>query len=314
MVGSALKKLAAENNMKVNKGVAYGSFHGYAATFSEGSGYKLISLTTTFPDMEKLNELQRNLDKINLMKSYRVQELLFGPDFISIRFYDNPGTMKKLQAFVEWFFPMLEEAEATKAHICTECKGEIEAGSWKLINGMAFYLHDSCAESVKRMIAQQEEVQKEEKTGSYLTGYIGAHLGALVGAVIWSVVWGIGYVASVIGFVTGWLADKGYNLLHGKQRKGKVVILILAVIFGVLLGTFGGEAVSLAMAINSGELPDFVYADIPYILLFLLFDSEYLLSIGGSIVMGLLFAGLGVYSVLKRANREVSGTKVVDLP
>lgn len=314
MVGSALKKLASENNMNINKGVAYGIFHGFAATFCEGSGYKLIQLTTTFPDMEKLNELRRSLEKINLLKVYRVQELLFGADYVFIRFFDNPGTMKKLNAFVEWFFPQLEETGATKWNICTECKGEIENGSWKLINGMAFYLHDQCAESVKRHIEQQEQVTKEERTGSYFGGYIGAHLGALVGAIIWAIVWNFGYIASVIGFVIGWVAEKGYNLLHGKQGKGKVVILILAVIFGVLLGTFAGQTLMLYTMVNNGELYEFALSDVPWLSVALLFDGEYLASIAGSVLIGLIFAGLGVFSILKRAKQEVSGTKFVDLP
>ena len=314
MVGSALKKLASENNMKVCKGVAYGNFRGYAATLSEGAGYKLIRLATTFPDLEKLHELQRSLEKLNLMKAYRVQELLFGADFVSIRLHDNPGTMKKLNAFVDWFFPQLDEIGATKWNICTECKGEIESGSWKLINGIAFYLHDQCAESVKRHIEQQEQVEKEERKGSYFGGYIGAHLGALVGAIVWAIIWNFGYIASIIGFVIGWLAEKGYNLLRGKQGKGKVVILILAVIFGVVFGTFIGQTIMLYTMVSSGELYEFTFADVPWLSVALLFDGEYLASIAGSVGIGLLFAALGVFSILKRAKQEVSGTKVVDLP
>ena len=50
MIGSGLKKLARENGMSIASGVAYGDFRGYAATFSEGSGYKLLAVTTKFPD------------------------------------------------------------------------------------------------------------------------------------------------------------------------------------------------------------------------------------------------------------------------
>ena len=39
MIGSGLKKYALENGLKVAQGVGYGSFRGYAATLSEGSGY-----------------------------------------------------------------------------------------------------------------------------------------------------------------------------------------------------------------------------------------------------------------------------------
>ena len=314
MIGSALKKLAAEHNMNVQKGVAYGNFHGYATTFSEGAGFKLIQVTTTFPDAQKKTELQDALEKRDLMKEFRVQEALFGEDFVSIVFYDNPGTMKKLYAFVDWFFPLLDETGATKYNICTECKCEITSGHWKLINGIAFYLHDSCAEAVKRSISQQEKMQKEEDTGSYISGFLGAILGSALGAVLWAVILCIGYIASVVGFVIGWLAEKGYQLFRGKQGKGKTVILIIAVIFGVVLGTVGGEIASIVMMINSGELVDYTYGDIPYLLFFLLYDTQYLISVGGSVLIGLVFAGLGVFSMLRRTSKEVADAKIVDLP
>ena len=66
MVSMGLKKLASENNMTVASGVAYGALHGYAATLSEGAGYKLLVITTKFTDPEKFNELQEYLDTRDL--------------------------------------------------------------------------------------------------------------------------------------------------------------------------------------------------------------------------------------------------------
>ena len=63
MVGSGIKKLAKENNLKVSSGVAYGNLHGYASTFSEGSGYKRLVIATSFPDPEA--ERQLTTDVLN---------------------------------------------------------------------------------------------------------------------------------------------------------------------------------------------------------------------------------------------------------
>ena len=52
------------------------------------------------------------------------------------------------------------------------------------------------------------EIQKE---GSYVTGLIGALVGALIGAVAWCLVMQLGIIASLVGFVIGWLAEKGYT-------------------------------------------------------------------------------------------------------
>ena len=134
MIGSGLKKYALENCMKVNRGVAYGSLMGYAVTLCEGSGYKQMVVTTKFPDPEKLNWLQTQVNQRNVTREFRVQNHSFAPDGVGIVFTDNPGTMKKIREFVDWFMPLLQEASATGADICGECGGELTDGCWILVN------------------------------------------------------------------------------------------------------------------------------------------------------------------------------------
>ena len=314
MIGSGLKKLANENGMKVAKGVGYGSLRGYAATLSEGSGYKQIVLTTKFADPAKLQELQNKVNGRNIQRELRVRNMTFAPNGIGIVFNDNPGTMKKINEFIEWFWPLLDEAGASKWDVCTECGTPVTGGTWKLIDGIAYYLHPSCAEKVLRDLGEEEQARKDADTGNYLTGTIGAFLGAAVGSVLWAVVLYMGYVASIVGLAIGFLAEKGYNLLKGKQGKAKVFILILAIIFGVLLGNFASDAITLATMISGGELPGFGYVDIPALIVVLLMgEAEYLSATIGNILMGLVFAALGVFSLLKKAGREVSAAKVIDL-
>lgn len=314
MIGSGLKKLAQKNGMKVTKGVGYGNLRGYAATLSEGSGYKQLVLTTKFPDQEKLQQLQDAVNGRNVTREFRVQKLSFAPNGVSVVFTDNPGTMKKIEAFLDWFFPLLEQSSATKADICTECGCQAVGGVWKLVDGVAFYMHADCAEKLRRDISEEESARREADTGSYLKGVLGAFGGAILGAIVWALVLSIGYVASVVGFVIGWLAEKGYNLLHGKQSKGKVVILILAVIVGVLLGTFLGECFSLAGSVISGEITDVSYGDIPlWIALIFAVDGQYRAGVIVNALMGLVFAALGVYTLLRKTGKEVSQTKVTDL-
>lgn len=314
MVGHGLKKLAASHNMRIDSGVAYGSLCGYAATLSEGAGYKQIQITTLFPDAQQQFQLNTELQGTDLLKEFRVQEITFAGNRINIVFLDNPGTMKKIENFIEYFFPLLEKYGATKYNICTECTCEITSGQWKLIDGAAFYFHEACAQKVQNSLTQTREIRKQENNDSYVTGFVGALLGAILGAIAWGLLWSFGYIASIIGFVIGWLAEKGYNLLHGKQAKGKIVILLLSVVIGVFLGTFLGETFSLVGMIRSGELYDVTYADIPWVISILLSDAEYLGAIIGDILMGLLFAALGIFSLVRRANREVSDTKIKDLP
>lgn len=314
MIGSGLKKLANENGMKVARGVAYGALRGYAATLSEGNGYKQIVLTTKFPDPAKLRELQSQVNGRNIQRELRVRELSFAPNGVSVIFLDNPGTMKKIGEFIEWFFPLLEQSGASKWDVCTECGFQVTGGKWKLVDGIAFYLHESCAEKLTRDISAEETERREADTGNYFTGLLGALAGSALGAVLWAVVLSFGFVASIVGLVIGWLAEKGYNLFKGKQGKAKIAILIVAIIFGVLLGNFAADAFSLATMIADGELPGMALADIPYIISVLLTsEPEYLRITISNILMGLLFAGLGVFSLLRKTGKEVSATKIIDL-
>ena len=314
MIGSGLKKFAQEHGMKAAKGVAYGCLYGFAATLSEGAGYKQIVLTTTFPDLQQKEQLMQTLNNVDLTKAYRIQKLSFSTKAIQIVFTDNPGTMNKIREFVNWFLPLLQQSGATGVQICTSCGSEVVSGRWVLINGIAYYMHDICAQKAAQEIEAENTKRKEEDTGSYLNGTLGALLGSVIGAVAWALVLNLGYVASLIGFLIGWLAEKGYNLLKGKQGKAKIAILIVAVILGVLLGNIGADVITLVGMISNGEMPGFGYGDIPnLIMVVFMTDGEYRSAVLGNIVMGLLFAGLGVFSLLRKAGREVADQKYIVL-
>lgn len=315
MIGSAFKKLARENEMTIDQGVAYGSMRGYATTLSEGMGYKLMVITTKIPDADKKVAFEDALNSKNLEKEFRVQRIVFWEHGFTINFLDNPGTMKKINAFIEWFFPLLDEAEAQKSNICSKCGGDLgSSGTWTLINDIAYHFHDSCSAGVQEEITQELEEMKRQDKSSYLTGTIGAVLGALIGAIPWAVLLYFGYFASIVGFLIGWLANKGYELLRGKNGKGKIVILILVSLVAIIVGNMAVDVFVIAEMITAGELPGFTYGDIlPSIIELFKVDSEYRTATIGNLVMGLIFAFLGIGSILLKTYRETKGTKIKNL-
>ena len=314
MIGSGLKKLARENGMKVARGVAYGSLGGYAATLSEGAGWKQIVFTTTFPDPAMRTALMDLVSQTDVKKLYRVQNLGISPRAIQVNFLDNPGTMKKMYAFLDWFLPLLEQHGATPAGICTACGCEVAAGRWVLINGVAYHVHESCAQKAEREIADANTRRTEEDNGNYITGLLGALGGSAIGAILWGVVLYLGYVASLVGLVIGFLAEKGYNLLKGKQGKAKIVILIAAIIFGVVLGTVGAYGYALLDMVTSGDLRGFTAGDVPMLFAYLLAnDPEYKSGMVGNILMGLFFAALGVFALLRQTGKAVADETFVIL-
>ncbi len=310
MIGSGLKKLAAEYGMKVSDGVGYGFLQGYPVTLSEGAGYKAIAISSKLTDLAVKQAVMDELSQVDLSREYRVQALNFFPDVIAINFLDNPGTMKKLRAFIEWFFPLLERHGVPGDNVCPHCGCELTAGKWVLIEGVAHHMHDSCAQQVMQQIADDNVREKEERGGSYLSGFLGALIGAAIGAVVWAAVLLLGYVASIVGLLVGFLAEKGYNLLKGKQGKGKVFILIAVVILAVVLGTLAADGYSLIGMINDGLLPGFEVSDVPGLIISLFVgDAEYRSATFANMGMGLLFAALGVFGLIHRAGKEVAGTK-----
>lgn len=313
MIGSGLKKYAQENGLKVAKGVAYGAFRGYAATMSEGSGFKQVFFTTKFTQAGADDALLAELNAANIQRTYRVQQLNVAPNGIRIVFTDTIGTMNKIKEFMDWFMPLLEKHGATKWNTCTECGAEVTDGHWILIAGVAYYMHGSCANSAKMQIQSAEQMEKEQDTGSYTTGAIGAFLGAAIGAIAWGFVYYSGFVASLIGLAIGFVAEKGYSLLKGKNGKGKVVILILAVIFGVLAGTAFGFILMIIRDVINVEGSLFTHSDIPDLVAFLLQDPEIKSGLLKDTALGLLFAALGVFAMLKKTSQEVSDTKIIDL-
>ena len=314
MVGSGLKKLANEHGMTVDKGIAYGSLGGYAATMTEGSGYKLIVFSVQFTDLANRSRIADMLNGMDLKKQYRITNNTVDAQTIQFVFHDTIGTMKRIRAFVDWFVPMLKEYGATGVDICAECGMEMTSGKWILVNGIAYHVHEACVARVRNSIETENNRKQEEDTGNYITGTIGAFAGATLGAAVWGVVLYMGYVASLVGLLIGWLAEKGYSLLHGRQGKAKVLILILAIVFGVLLGTLAVDVVTLAAMISGGELPGLVMADIPT-MIWILFteEPEYRSATMSNILMGLFFAALGVFALLRKTGKEVVGATFAEL-
>ena len=310
MIGSGLKKLAEENGMTVAHGVAYGNLGGFSATFSEGAGWKRIDFATRFLNEEKKQGFISEVNKVNLVKTYRIQRLGMGERMLQVIFQDQKGTMDKIREFLSWFLPLLSTYEATGADICCQCGCQVTAGKWVLVENNAFYMHDACAQKVVRDIEESNQSRKDELAGSYGGGILGALAGSAIGAALWAVLLMMGYVASLAGLAIGFLAEKGYNLLKGKQGKGKLWILIVAILFGILLGTLGGYTVMLMkeldFQISVGESFTAIVQAISQ-------DADARTEFLSNMGMGILFAALGVYGILRNTRKAVADTKVTVL-
>lgn len=314
MISAGIKKLAKENDLKISSGVAYGNLYGFASTFSEGNGYKRLVIVTTLPYPDWERWLKAELDNTNIEREYRVKSISFNVKTIDIEFRDAAGTMKRINAFIEWFYPLLEKAYATKCKICAECGQPIEKGTWKLIDGVVYPLHKDCAIQLRNTLIEEHETEMAEQKGSYLMGFIGAILGAAIGAALWAGVYYMGYMASIVGFVIGILAERGYNLFKGKKGGLKVAILIVLVIAGVAVGTLAGEWLLLYKMMQEGELIGYTAKDLlPLLFEIIEMEEEATAAVLKNIGTGVLFAALGVFALIRKTAKEAKPTKVKDL-
>lgn len=307
MYDKNVKNFAEANGLKIAKNIAYGDLRGYAATVSLGQGFIQIVLSTSFPDATGQDAVKEAVNQQNLSKEYGVRDLSFSQKQISITFaYSLKKHLSRVESFLDFFLPLLHTQQASGVNTCPECGGDITSGCWKLIDGVAYHMHTECGAKVCRDIKAADQEKKESDTGNYLTGFIGAFLGATLGGIVWGLVLLIGYVAAVVGLLIGFLAEKGYSLLKGKKGTGKIVILTLAIIFGVVFGTFFSDAVTL---LQEGYDLD----EIPFLFELLFYSDDYVTATVGNIVLGLIFAGLGVFGLLRATGKELSDTKVIDL-
>lgn len=314
MIGSGLRKLAKDNGMRIDRNIAYGNLRGYAASMCEGNGIKQLIITTKFPDPQKKTQWMNAMNAQNLKKEFRVQKWQALDDAIVIVFQNSLSVMKYIGKFFDWFFPLLDAAGATGANICTQCGGALDDGDcWKQLGGAAYHLHGRCAERMMEAAAAELQQSQLEDNGSYGSGFVGALLGGVLGSVVWGLVMTLGYLASVVGLLIGFLAERGYRLLHGRNGKGKLVILIVVIILSVILGTFLGECGIVYRALQEEGLTP-ALSELPgFLALFIEIEPAVKREVLANLGLGLLFALLGTYYILKRTHQETSGMKMKDL-
>lgn len=308
MVGPALKKYAKSHGLTVSGGFAHGTLYGYRVALDDGANLKRMFLFTRFYDEAQQAAFDAMLNDGDVVTRYRIQSREYRDNQIIFVFTDKIGTMRLIEEFADWLLPQTERFGAAQ-DVCSHCGGPTAGGgTWVVIDGLPYYMHESCLNSKTQVIRSSEEREKEELTGSYLMGFIGALLGGLLGSLIWAGVMYLGIIAGLIGFVIGFFAEKGYRILKGKEGKGKLFILIGVVVLCVVVGTFLGEYFLSMKVIHEQHLTGFSAWD--FLLFAIKTSADVRAEIVKNLALGLLFAGLGVAGLLIRTKRETSDTSI----
>lgn len=298
MVGSAIKKYAKENNWQVKNGVAFGVYRGYMMSMQEGGGWKSLSIAARLENESALSSAYELLNDKGIMNEYRISGSTVSPSAVSVTFIDNPGTMKKIIAFVDSFCDGLDSFGAKGVGYCSSCGLELGgAGVPALMNDTVYMLHEGCLHRDDEQLNCAKEEKKKE--GSAVTGTIGAFIGAIIGAIPWAVAYYFGWFVGWLGFLVGIAAKKGYELLNGKESRAKGVAVIIATILGVIVAESAAIMVSVGV-IWAQEGATFSVLDVVYSYFYtLISDTETLMLVIKDIALGLVFAALGIWSTIR---------------
>lgn len=312
MIGGGLKKFARERGLALDKGCAYGVFRGYMTTLDEGMGYKALRTGVHFGDGE---QKQRIMDWLGARaKAYKLQGFAPRAGAVEILFVDTTtrGTLKRMGSFMDEFYALLAQEAVEGAGTCPYCGQALSPAESSLasVDGAVQNLHEACLRRLESDLASADApaAGPEQKPQSVAKGVLGAVLGGIVGAIPWGLVYALGYFVAWLGLLIGICIKKGYELAGGKNGVAKMVVVLLLVLPAMILGQFLGECFSLAWYILSGEITWLSLGDVPVaIYVILMEDSEYRTSVIGNIVMGTVFALLGVIDVFRSLKAEAKG-------
>lgn len=330
MMDSAMKRLAIENGLTAEKGVAYGHAQGCFISLCSASGCYQLSIYIGHPALaENIPEVKAspaeeaaafisaqaaNDKRYGLLKQpkslpdnrmLRPVALCQSDDTVLVRFQAGSGASKHIQAFIEDILPRV--APMTTPRTCCLCgKPVTDPTAWLMPDDSVVPVHSRCVEE-----RDSQAAPEPVKPNHTLLAILCAIIGALLGAAVWALVGIAGYVASVVGMLIAFLAIKGYDLAHGRPGALKTVTILICVILAVVVGTAGAIVYQLHEVYVEGvaelrswekALPEMEYFSL--IIPELMQDSEFIGSLMKDLLLGWFFAFLGSFGLLRSAGKR----------
>lgn len=304
---AALKRFAAEHGMKTARSCAYGEIGGFLLSLYGDSAARNIYLNyMAGVDTPEENGRRGRLDAF--LAGHKAQGNLLHyqvmNDGVAVGVRVNGKGMANLRMLLPQLLAVLAQEGFTGTARCSRCGGAINGTEKIVLQGgtRAQLMHEACITSLadERKMA----VQQQSRSGnSYWMGLLGAVVGTLVGLIPWIVIARMGYFASIFGFLIGLCAKKGYEICRGKLGRGKLVILIVCAVVGIVFAEYIDIWLQVASELTGyglgfGQMTAFTTA---LILQESAVLTEFLVNAG----LGLLFAMLGLYGVFAQTKEEV---------
>lgn len=306
MIGMLFQQVANQYGLKTSQGVAFGTIHGYPVTFLDGIGCHRIMVTTRFATPSQKDALMDIVNAQELKSLYNLKALQIAKKVIHIKFRQGSDIMERVNAFVEWFFPLLEQNGASKATICPQCQEAMtdEEAQWILRDGaVAFRVHKHCAEELKESLAQSNS---NGPSGSIVKAIGGALLGALAGSLLWVILQYFNFYAPAAGLICGWLSVFLYRKWGGRTGFVQYPIVIVCSVLGIGLGVVLAEVPALLQLGAGWNVFGVFFENMRT-------NYGYMSGIWRNLSMGLILGALGLFFSFKSAARKDTDNTVTDL-
>ena len=299
-----LSAFIQNSEFRKHEGIAYGRINNI---FFNVKFNKLYA--NAFIDVFIQRQNGINLSEINLFlkenkKKYNAKNATLGEGHISIMLNSEIKRIKAehVMMFVQELSTFLIEKGYKSA--CKFCSSNADIG-YSFQDGKVNEVCDTCHQKLNTVI---DDIKSQRHTsGSYGRGIIGAVLGGILGIIPWVILGFLGFIAAISGWIMAYLSYKGYLLLKGKVGKGMIVILVIVLIIFTYVGVLTSQGFIEYQALkNMGyEVPPFWFFSIMMISPFLPLEFD-VVGLWGQIGLGLLFTGLGSFTILKKAKKHAS--------
>lgn len=253
MIGTALKKLAAQYRLTVNGGMAYGYLFGSFVTLTEGPISRVLSIyvgsvnvplpqgETLTPaakcsaiilDMVKQANGEDNVYGLMHSRFVPVMASSHGSSVVTLHFRPDAAGAKGLERFLAEQLPRITPLTAPLQ--CIHCGGHTHGQGYpvRISAGTVVPMHADC------LLASV----KEFDGGKPLPGILGAVVGALIGAFFWAGLQILGMPAVLGAVLLLALVLGGYTLLHGTPGKVQAITLGACIAAAAVIGIAAGYA------------------------------------------------------------------------
>jgi hypothetical protein len=166
-----------------------------------------------------------------------------GERFAAVEFKGKTRATRELGELLDDVVLRFAAIGLPRRRVCMRCQMRLDSpGVPVRIKEDVFPMHEYCAQDAVQTLPPGEG----RKQGSLPMGILGALLAAIVGAIPWALTYSLGYVATAAGLLIGVIVGKGYALLHGRQGRARIAVILLFALFAVILGQACGMTIQLS--------------------------------------------------------------------